>query len=367
MLDQVLAPYLLWAKTRQPAAIDLAGSNLFHCTIDELPGVRDAVDISAPNDNGFAPLVESLARHYGVTTSRVVTAAGCSGANFLVMAALVGAGDQVLVERPGYDPIIGAARLMGADVIRFDRRLEAGWAIDLDALRARLTPRTRIIAITTPHNPSGARLDRSSLLALGDLAEGAGAVVLVDEVYLDASNLVNAADSRPSAATLDGPFVVTSSLTKSYGLAGLRCGWIIAPASLVERLRRTRDVVDNAGSAPADRLGAYGFAHLDVLSNRARQILGGNLARARAFFSRHPSLEIAAPPAASVVFPRIAGQPDAGPLIDHLLTTHGVAVAPGRFFELPAHFRISLAGQPEKLDDGLSKLDATLRELRFES
>jgi len=367
MLDQVLAPYLLWAKTRQPAAIDLAGSNLLHCTIDELPGVREAVDLSAPNDNGFAPLVESLARHYGVPASRVVTAAGCSGANFLVMAALVGAGDQVLVERPGYDPIIGAARLMGGEVIRFDRRLEAGWALDLDALHARMTPRTRVIAITTPHNPSGARLDRESLLALGELADRAGAVVLVDEVYLDASNLVNADDRRPSAAALDGPFIVTSSLTKSYGLAGLRCGWIIAPASLVERLRRTRDVVDNAGSAPADRLGAHGFAHLDLLSNRAREILGGNIARARDFFARHPSLEIAEPPAASVAFPRVAGQADAGPLIDHLLAKHGVAVAPGRFFELPAHFRISLAGQPAKLDEGLSKLDATIRELRLES
>jgi aspartate/methionine/tyrosine aminotransferase len=282
------------------------------------------------------------------------------------MAALVGAGDQVLVERPGYDPIIGAARLMGAEVVRFDRRLEAGWALDLDALRARLTPRTRIIAVTTPHNPSGSRLDRDALLALGNLAERAGAVVLVDEVYHDAANLVNR-DHRPSAAALDGPFIVTSSLTKSYGLAGLRCGWIIAPASLVERLRRTRDVVDNAGSAPADRLGAYGFAHLDTLSKRTRAILGGNIARARAFFARHPSLEIAEPPVASVVFPRVAGQADSGPLIDHLLTNHGVAVAPGRFFELPAHFRISLAGAPAKLDEGLSKLEATLRELRLES
>lgn len=367
MLDEVLAPYLLWAKTRQPAAIDLAGSNLLHCTINELPGVRDAVDVSAPNDNGFAPLVDALAHHYGVPATRVVTAAGCSGANFLVMAALVGAGDQVLVERPGYDPIIGAARLMGAEVVRFDRRLEAGWALDLDAVRARLTPRTRIIAVTTPHNPSGSRLDRASLMALGDLAAGAGATVLVDEVYLDGSNLANPADRRPSAATLDGPFIVTSSLTKSYGLAGLRCGWIIAPASLVERLRRTRDVVDNAGSAPADRLGAYGFAHLETLQNRTRQILGGNVARARAFFARHPSLELAEPPVASVAFPRVAGQTDAGPLIDHLLTNHGVAVAPGRFFELPAHFRVSLAGSPAKLDEGLSKLGAALRELRLES
>lgn len=108
MLEAPLAPYLLWAKTRQPAAIDLAGSNLLHCSIDDLPGAREAVDLSAPNDNGYPPIVEALGAHYGVSTSRVVTASGCSGANFLAAAALVGAGDDVLIERPTYDPLIGA-------------------------------------------------------------------------------------------------------------------------------------------------------------------------------------------------------------------------------------------------------------------
>ena len=307
------APYLLWAKTRHPAPIDLAGSNLLHCSIDDLPGAREALDLRAPNDNGYAPLVEAIARHYGVAPDRVATANGCSGANFLVVAALVGAGDRVLVERPTYDPLTGACRLVGAEVARFERRFETGYGLDLDDLARQITPRTRLIVVTTPHNPSGVGLDRDDLLSLGALAERTGARVLVDEVYLDVASLVRAEHATArSAARLEGPFVVTNSLTKSYGLAGLRSGWIVAPADVAERVRRTRDVVDNAGPGPSDRLAALAFEHLPRLADRARRLLGANLERARDFFASEPRLELASPPASSVVFPRTAAPTDAG-------------------------------------------------------
>jgi hypothetical protein len=361
MLDTPLAPYLLWAKTRQPAAIDLAGSNLVPCTLEDLPGVREAVDLSAPNDNGFAPLTGAIARHYGVADDRVVTGHGCSGANFLAVAALIGSGDEVLIERPTYDPLIGACRLMGARIERFDRRFEDGWRLDLDAIRQRITPRTRLIILTSPHNPTGTVIDAESLVAVGRLAQDAGAHVLVDEVYLDAANLIAGGSGRATpAATLDGPFLSTSSLTKSYGLAGLRCGWIVAPPDVASRVRRTRDVVDNAESAPADRLAALAFGALQRLGERAKTLLSGNLARAREFFAAHPELELVEPPSASVVFPRLLGLTDATPFVRRLLDAHGVAVAPGHFFDMPAHFRVSLAGRPETLHRGLELLAAAL-------
>src|SRR6185436_5575652 len=128
-------------------------------------------------------------------------------------------------------------------------------AIDVDDLRKRVTPQTRLIVVSTPHNPSGVSLGSKELSELAHVAAGGGAHVLVDEVYLDAASLVRGdLPTAQSAARLDGPFIVTNSLTKSYGLAGLRSGWAVAPAPIAERMRRTRDVVDNAGSAPADRL-----------------------------------------------------------------------------------------------------------------
>jgi aspartate/methionine/tyrosine aminotransferase len=357
MLQTSLAPYLLWAKTRHPAPIDLAGSNLLHCTLADLPGARDVVDLSAPNDNGYAPIITAIAGHYGVDPVRVVQAGGCSGANFITVAALVGAGDDVLVERPTYDPLLGAARLMGANLVRFERRAANGFRVDLDDVRRALTPRTRLIIVTTPHNPSGVKIDRATLAGLSALAASASAHVLVDEVYLDGACLVagEGAASR-SAARLDGPIVVTSSLTKSYGLAGLRSGWAIAPTAIADRLRRTRDVVDNASSGPADRLAALAWSLQPQLAGRTRTLLGGNVARAREFFAAHPEFEVPEPPSCSVVFARVAGRPDAELFVQEMLERQGVALAPGRFFEAPAYFRLSLAGRPDALEAGLSRL-----------
>jgi aspartate/methionine/tyrosine aminotransferase len=362
MLTSPLAPYLLWAKSRHPAPIDLAGSNLLHCDFDDLPGAREALELWIPNDNGYPPLVDAIATHYGVSANQVATAAGCSGANFVAIAALVGPGDDVLVEQPTYDPLIGACRLMGASVRRFARRFESGFAIDLDDLRAAVTDRTKLIILTSPHNPSGIPADRQTLLSIGEIANRVGAHVLVDQVYLDAANTIRQPHDRwIAAAELDGPFLTTSSLTKSYGLAGLRCGWTVAPVAVAERLRRTRDVVDNAGSAPAERLGALALSHKHHLIARAKALLSANVDRMRRFLADHSTLEVASTPAASVTFPRIKGVADAGPFVARLLEHHGVAVAPGAFFDAPAHFRISLAGKTENLERGLVKLSDALR------
>jgi aspartate/methionine/tyrosine aminotransferase len=229
---------------------------------------------------------------------------------------------------------------------------EDGYRLDVTAIAGDLTPRTRLVIVTTPHNPSGCRIDPNDLLALGELMAPQG-WVLVDEVYLDVANLAaGRAPTGGSAARLDGPFIVTSSLTKSYGLAGLKCGWAIASPNNAERLRRTRDLVDNASSAPADRLSALALASLPALAERARALLRRNLDEAILFSSAHPELELAGPPESSVIFPRLRGVHDAGAYVESLLA-NGVAVAPGFFFDAPAHFRISLAGETNVLRAGL--------------
>src|SRR3954462_2563381 len=149
------APYMEWAKTRPTPEIDLAGSNILPCSLDDLPGARDAIALSGANDDGYRPLMEAIAARYGVDVGRVTTAGGTAGANFLVFAALLEPGDEVLVERPGYDPLLGAARMAGARTMRFDRSFADGFALDPDRVRAAMTPRTKVIVITTPHNPTG--------------------------------------------------------------------------------------------------------------------------------------------------------------------------------------------------------------------
>ena len=345
-----------WAKTRPAAEFDLAGSNILACSLDDLPGAREALALDGANDTGYRPLADAIGRRYGVSADLVTTAGGTAGANFLVLAALLEPGDEVLVERPGYDPLIGAARMFGARTIRFDRAFDARFALDPDRVRHAMTPRTKAIVITSPHNPTGVSADPAALDAIGRIAERAGAHVVVDEVYRDVTG-----DPTPPAAARSHVFVTTSSLTKSYGLSSLRAGWAIASPALTYRIRRARDVVDGTGSIVAERLATLAFQHLDALTARARAILARNKALADAFLKSRADLEWV-PSSATVVFPRIRGVANAAPFAERLLREQRTAVGPGVFFDAPAHFRLGYGGDTEKIREGLERLRMALDE-----
>jgi aspartate/methionine/tyrosine aminotransferase len=349
------APYMEWAKKRQTPTYDLAGSNVLACTIDDLEGARDALLLSGPNENGYPPLLGAIAAHYGLRREHVTTASGASGANFQVFAALLAPGDDVLVERPGYDPLLGAPRLLGANVLRFDRRFEDSYALDPDRVAHAITPRTRLIVVTSPHNPTGALAEQSALEEVGRLAESRGAHVLVDEVYLDAAGV----SVRP-AALLGETFISTSSLTKSYGLASLRCGWTLSSPAVAERIRRARDVIDGTGSIAAERLSELAFGQLPRLAARAAALIATNSRMAHDFLEARAELEVVLPKASTVLFPRLRGCADTSGFAERLLTERGTAIVPGRFFDAPGHFRIGFGTSTDVVRAGLEQLGAAL-------
>jgi aspartate/methionine/tyrosine aminotransferase len=342
-----------WAKSRPRPAIDLAGSNLLAVPLDELPGAREAVDLTGESPEGFVPLVELIAARYGVAPGNVATGVGCSGANFLALAALVETGDDVLVESPVYDPLPAAAAMLGANVRSFERRFEEGWRLDPERIARALTPRTRVVVITNPHNPSGALAGDGELTSIGRLAEENGATVLVDEVYLDLPG------GRP-AATLSPVFVSTNSLTKAWGLASLRCGWTLASPELTERIRRARDVVDVWSPMPSDRLSVVAFREIDRLAKRARRLFLANAPLVATSLLGRPELECV-PSRATIAFPRFLDGRDASPFVEKLFREHGVAVVPGAFFDSPSHFRIAFGGDTELLRRGLEAVAEALK------
>jgi aspartate/methionine/tyrosine aminotransferase len=351
------APYMEWAKTRPVPEIDLAGSNILACSLEDLPGAAEALSLAGANDNGYRPLTDAIGARYNVDPDRVTTADGTSGANFLVFAALLEPGDEVLVERPGYDPLLGAARMVGARTVRFDRTFEDRFALDPERVRAAMTPRTKVIVLTTPHNPTGVAADPAALDEVGRIAERAGAHVLVDEVYKDVTG-----DPSPAAAARGDVFITTSSLTKSYGLSSLRAGWTIASPAVSYRLRRARDVVDGTGSIVAERLSVLAFQHLDSLYLRARAILARNKALADAFLASHSQLEWVPSPG-TIVFPRIKAMADSQPFVERVMREQKTALGPGHFFEAPAHFRLGYGGDTEKIREGLARVSAVLQRL----
>jgi aspartate/methionine/tyrosine aminotransferase len=355
------APYMRWAKTRPRVTCDLASSGLMPVTTRELLGdiaAADAFDISGPTDEGLVPLREAIAARYGTTPDRVSIASGASGANFQAMLALLEPGDEALIETPAYDPLIAAARAAGANVVHFERSWSKGLALDPYVVRTALTPTTKLIVISNAHNPSGAMANRDALEQVGVMAEAIGARVLVDEVYAEAQH--DEAPLPKPAATFGDVFVSTNSLTKAYGLAGLRCGWIIGSPVVSARVREIRDVVDGSGPYVAERLSLTAFEHIDRLRSRARKILAENLSIVRAMAQSNPRLEWLEPAAGTTAFPRITGVDDTSDFVERLIRDHDTIVVPGHFFQAPQHIRIAFGGKADMVTEAVARLNAAL-------
>ena len=354
-----LSPYVAWMKRAPQVTYDLMGSNLLHCRVEDLPGARERLELDGFHEEGYPPLVEAIAARYGVTPHQVSVATGTSGANFLACGALLEPGDEVVVERPVYDPLLAVPRFLGARILRFDRVLDEGFRLDPDRVAAAVTPRTRLIILTNLHNPTGTLTSRESLAAVGEVADRVGARVLVDEVYLES---VPGQEPLP-AATLSPTFLSTSSLTKAYGLSGLRAGWALAAPDVAERLRRVRDVVDGVGSFPSEVLALIAFENLPALRERARGILEPNFTVLKEFMEARPELEWVPPAGGSVAFPRILGVEDTWSFASDLRERYDTGIVPGRFFEAPEHFRVALGGRRATLVEGLKRLGKALESV----
>jgi len=350
--------YMRWAKEHAAARYNLANSGMLGCSKEELEIAPGDVEINGANRDGYPPLLEAIAAKYGVTAGQVVTAEGTSGANFLVFAALLDPGDEVLIEQPTYEPLLAALAFVGARVRRFPRRFEDGFRPDLDELAGLLTDRTRLVVITNSHNPSGVFLGPEDLQEIGRLAARVGVPVLVDEVYQD---LCAGEDAPASHVHLGDHFIATSSLTKSYGLSGLRCGWILAAPELADRMRRAKDFMEAVNPIPSATLSVAAFRQLPRLAERSRAILDPNMAQVRRFLAEHEEwLDCVLPQRTMMVFPRLRREEDSQPLHDWL-RGRDTSIVPGRFFESPRHFRLGFAVRPEEVAEGLRRLSEGLR------
>ena len=350
--------YIDWAKTRSQAKFNLATSGVANYSLADLPVRLEDLEISGASWYGYEPLQQALAAKCGVATENVVAATGTSMANHLAMAAILNPGDEVLIERPTYDPILATARYLGANVKRLERRFENGFHIEPEDVERAITPRTRLIIFTNLHNPSSALIDLGTLRRIGEIAQRVGARVLVDEVYLE--TLFD--QPAPFAFHLGEQFITTGSLTKAYGLSGLRCGWILAEAELAKRMWRLNDLFGNIPAHPAERLSVIALENLDSIRARARTLIEANRRVLDQFLDSRDDLETVRPGLGTVVFPRLKyGRVSelCGTLRDKYQTT----VVPGEFFEMPDHIRIGIGCDSTMLAGGLERLGAALDEL----
>lgn len=351
--------YMRWAKTQAQATYSLAVSGVAHYPLTELPVKIEDLAISGPSAYGYEPLQQALAAKCGVATECVVAAIGTSLANFLVMSATIESGDDVLIEHPAYDPLLSVASYLGAEVRRFRRNPANGFEIDMRDLERSITARTRLIVLTNLHNPSNAYVDEETLRQVGEIARSVGARVLVDEVYLDA---MFAAAPR-SSFHLGREFVVTTSLTKAYGLSGLRCGWILAEPDLAKKLWGLVDISFGIPAHTAELMSCIALANLDRVAQRSIALLDTNRAVLNEFLDRRDDLEVHRPGVGTVVFPRLkSGRVDE--LCALLREKYDTTIVPGRYFEIPDHFRLGYACLPEVFAEGIRRLEKALDEVR---
>jgi aspartate/methionine/tyrosine aminotransferase len=351
-----------WSKTHSRARFNLATSGVANFPLRELPVDLKELEINGDNSYGYAPLQEATAAHHGVDPDCVVESVGTSMANHLAMAAIIELGDEVLIEHPAYGPILDVARYLEANVKRFRRPEENEWAIDPAEVRRCITPKTRVIVITNLHNPTSVLTPESVLCEIGDIAQSVGALVLVDEVYLDAVY-----ENTPRTSFVLGPeFVVTSSLTKVYGVSGLRCGWILAQPDLAWKMRRLNDLYSATPVFPGELLSVAAFQHLNLLRERARGIVEADRRLLRDFIKKESAVLVVEAEWGTTAFPRlINGNTDA--FLERLRSEFDTSVVPGRFFEMPDHFRIGMGVNTEMFAEGLKRIRRALASNRARS
>ena len=358
MSDRVLtSDYMHFAKYGADARYNLATSGVAACDLAELGLTMDDLALHGVNAGGYRPLMELVAARFGVDPACVVMpGGGCSFANHLALAALLSPGDEALVEAPTYELLTSLLGYLRAPVRRFERRPDEAWRLDPDRVAAAITPKTRVVVLTNLHNPSSAVADEAAIAAIAAAADRVGAMLFVDEVYRE----LTFADGRAATSFREsGNVVVTSSLTKAYGVSGLRCGWILAPAPLAERMRRLNDLFGVHPPHVAERMSVVAFERLPHLRARATAIVEANRAAYRELLGGHPRLEQTIFDHGASVFPRLLGT-DGDAFFRRLTADYETSVAPGRFFGMPDHVRIGLGADPTMTHEGLARIAEAL-------
>lgn len=343
-----------WAKLCSAARYNLATSGMAAFPLAELGVEISQLEINGPGGYGYEPLLEKIAARYDVPHESIVSAIGTSMGNYLALAAATEPGDEILIERPYYEPLLSTARYLGLAIQYFQR--QNNFAIDLVDLERQITPRTRVIVITNLHNPSGAFCSENTLREVAALARKNGAYVLVDEVYREMLF-----ESWPRSAFHIDPerFLITNSLTKAYGLSGLRCGWVLAPPEVARRMWRINDLHGATFVHPGELLSVIAFEQLGEISVHMKALLETNRNLLRQFLSTRDDLDCYWPEYGTIVFPRLR-RGNAEQLCDLLRTRFETTVVPGRFFDCPDRFRVGVGGPTETIRESLHQLGKAL-------
>lgn len=343
----------------------LGSSDVEGMRMDELLALADEesaalwreLKLGYTESRGHPLLRKEIAGLYeGVSEEEVLAFTGAEEAIFAVMSVALGAGDHAVVTWPAYTSLLEVARSAGAEVTPLPLAVAMGggkWRMDLEALERALRPSTRLLVLNFPHNPTGALPDRAEGAAAVALAQARGVRLFSDEVYRWLEH--DGAERWPAGVEVDRRAVSLGVMSKSFGLAGLRVGWIAThDRELLDRVAAFKDYLTICSSAPSEVLALIALRARERLLERSRRLVAEGRRAADEFFARWADRFRWIPPrGGTVAFPEWLGDGTVEELADALVREEGVLIVPGALFEHPGkHFRVGLgrAAVPEAFE-----------------
>jgi aspartate/methionine/tyrosine aminotransferase len=355
--------YLEWARTHMGRVkADLAKSNIKAVTKEELGLSLDDVQLTSPTEDGVVELRELIAKRYGVPSAGVLLTSGATMGIWLACCAAVDEGDQVLLESPNYEPLYRALQERGAEIKMLERRFERDWQVDLEELERNAGRSTRAIVLTNTHNPSGAATSPEKMQTIGQIARENRATVIVSEVYLD--NCF--APGQKPAASLGPNLVSIGSLSKVYGLGGLRIGWMVGPEPILKKARLVLDYVECDLPAPSESIALAALRKGPELVLRCRQIAMRNFAIIREWIGKRGDLQWVEPAGGTVCMIKLPQSLDAQTLCTLLREKYATLVVPGDFFYVRGFIRVSAGMDEDVLRTGLKNIGKAIDQLKDE-
>lgn len=309
---------------------------------------------------GAPYLREEIAKIYSsIEPDQVLVFAGAEEAIFWYLQAALQPGDHAIVQTPCYQSHKEVARASGAEVSEWTLRVEDGWAFDLDWLEQQIRPDTRLIVLTTPNNPTGAHLTRAEQARIVEIAQTRGIRLLFDEVYRE---LEHAPEYRlPAVCDLYDRATSLGVMSKSYGLPGLRIGWVATrEAAILSRLQELKDYTSLCNAAPSEFLAALALRNREKLLGRNLEIVHGNLALLDVFFERWSgAMEWTKPVAGPIAFPRLKLPVSTSAFVQDLLQKQSTLMVPGEVYDYPGHLRLGFGRK--NMPEALERLEGYLR------
>lgn len=285
----------------------------------------------------------------------ILVTTGAIEANFLLFNVLLDAGDHVIAPYPAYQQLYSVPRAIGCDVSLWHVGPETNYQYDVDALERLVTPRTKVIVVNTPHNPTGAMLSPADAARVYALADSVGATIIGDEAYRWLA-VPDGAPFAPPFVDLGERGVSVGTLSKPFGLPGLRIGWIAGSPDLARRCWSYRDYVSLSPGKLNDALAQLAMTHRDKIVARNQAIISANLKTAHRWMAERKDFLSWTPPRGGLLALIKYDLPmDSLQLADQLALDYSVMLAPGSAFGYEKHLRLGIGQAPTVFEQGLAQ------------